>query len=321
VHTTSTRLVRNMSAAIVAGIAAWSSYRHMVTVALNVGEQPQVAYVLPLSVDGMLVVASVAMVDDRRSGRTVRWSARLAFAVGVLASLAANVSAAHPSIGARIVAAWPALALLLTVELLSRAGKPMSAAKAAAQVAAAQAAAEAAAALAAVGKSSLPAPAAVTAAVADRPVSAPPAMPTVERPKVTTPPALVQSALAEASAALAGAATARTNGTKNVNGGKVTAAARSGGGPVRTTATIKQSGPHTTEARLAAVRQRAVDRQRAAERKRVGATRARRTVAETRALAAKIEAERPGVTQEEIAAQLGISARRLREVLATAAAA
>ena len=94
-HTTSTRLVRNLSAAVVAGIAAWSSYRHMVTVALNVGEQPEVAYVLPLSVDGMLVVASVAMVDDRRSGRTVRWSARLAFTIGVLASLAANVSAVY----------------------------------------------------------------------------------------------------------------------------------------------------------------------------------------------------------------------------------
>jgi hypothetical protein len=308
-----------MSAAVVAGIAAWSSYRHMVSVALNVGEQPAVAYVLPLSVDGMLVVASVAMVDDRRSGRTVRWSARLAFAIGVLASLAANVSAAHPSIGARIVAAWPALALLLTVELLSRAGKPMSAAKAAAQVAAAQAAAEAAAALAAVGKSNPPAPVAVTAAIADGAASAPPAAPTVERPRVTTPPALVQSALAEASAALAGAGAARTNGTKSSNG-KVTAAARSSSGPVRTTATIRQSGPHTTEARLAAVRQRAVDRQRAAERKRVGATKARRTVAETRALAAKIEAEQPGVTQEEIAAQLGISARRLREVLATATA-
>jgi hypothetical protein len=39
----------------------------MVEVALAVGERPDVAYVLPLSVDGMLVVASVAMVDDRRS--------------------------------------------------------------------------------------------------------------------------------------------------------------------------------------------------------------------------------------------------------------
>lgn len=118
-----TRLARNLSAAVVAGIAAWSSYHHMVEVALRVGERPDVAYVLPLSVDGMLVVASVAMVDDRRSGRRVRWSARLAFVAGVFASVGANVAAAEPTVGARIVAAWPAVALLLTVELLSRTGR------------------------------------------------------------------------------------------------------------------------------------------------------------------------------------------------------
>ncbi len=37
------------------------------------------------------------------------------------ASVAANTAAAHPSMGARIVAAWPAVALLLVVEMLSRA--------------------------------------------------------------------------------------------------------------------------------------------------------------------------------------------------------
>lgn len=116
-------LARTGSTGVVAGIAAWSSYHHMVDVALRVGERPDVAYVLPLSVDGMLVVASVAMVDDRRAGRTVRWSAKLAFTVGVLASVAANVAHAEPTVGARIVAAWPAVALLLVVELLSRTGR------------------------------------------------------------------------------------------------------------------------------------------------------------------------------------------------------
>ena len=119
----STRTARNISAAVVASIAAWSSYRHMVHVALHVGEQPSIAWVPPLSVDGLLVVASIAMVDDRQAGRTVRWSARIAFAFGIVASLAANVAAAHPTVGARLVAAWPALALLLTVELLSRSGR------------------------------------------------------------------------------------------------------------------------------------------------------------------------------------------------------
>ncbi|KAB1160116.1 DUF2637 domain-containing protein [Micromonospora sp. AMSO12t] len=118
---TPTRLARDVSTVAVAGIAAWSSWSHMVAVALRFGERPEVAYVLPLSVDGMLVVASAAMVEDKRACRRVRWSARTAFAVGVAASVAANIAAAEPSLGARIVAAWPAVALLLVVEMLTRA--------------------------------------------------------------------------------------------------------------------------------------------------------------------------------------------------------
>lgn len=118
-----TRLTSTVGAAAVAGIAAWSSWSHMVGVALAVGERSNVAYVMPLSVDGLLVVASAAMVDDKRAGLRPRLSARIAFAVGVAASLGANVAHAHPTIGARMVAAWPAVALLLVVELLSRRGK------------------------------------------------------------------------------------------------------------------------------------------------------------------------------------------------------
>jgi hypothetical protein len=118
------RLARSVSTAAVTMIAAWSSWSHMVHVALRFGERPEVAYVLPISVDGMLVVASTAMVEDKRAGRDVRWSARLAFGAGVAASVAANIAAARPTVGARIVAAWPALAMLLVVEILSRSRPP-----------------------------------------------------------------------------------------------------------------------------------------------------------------------------------------------------
>ena len=47
---------RTVSAAVVAVIAAASSYTHMAEVALRFGEHPVVAYALPFSVDGMLVV-------------------------------------------------------------------------------------------------------------------------------------------------------------------------------------------------------------------------------------------------------------------------
>jgi hypothetical protein len=118
------RAARNLSAAVVAAIAAWSSYSHMVHVALACGERPEVAYALPLSVDGMLIVATIVMVDDKHRAGRVRPTARLAFTTGVLASIAANIAAAHPSIGARVVNAWPALALLLVVEMLARPPAP-----------------------------------------------------------------------------------------------------------------------------------------------------------------------------------------------------
>lgn len=112
-----------LGAAGVAGVAAWASWSHMVHVALGFGERPEVAYVLPISVDGLLIVSSAAMVHDKRSGRKPRRSAKLAFWIGVVASIGANIEAAQAPIGAKIVAAWPALALLLVVELLSRRGR------------------------------------------------------------------------------------------------------------------------------------------------------------------------------------------------------
>jgi len=93
-------------------ITTWSTLRY--------GERPEVAYGLPFSVDGMLVVATIVMVDDKRRTHRVRPMARLAFTVGVIASIAANIAAAHPTIGARIIDGWPALALLLVVEMLAR---------------------------------------------------------------------------------------------------------------------------------------------------------------------------------------------------------
>lgn len=76
------RLARNVSAGMVAAIAAWSSYSHMTEVALRFGERAEVAYVLPFSVDGLMVVASVTMVDDKQAGRRPRTSARAAFLAG-----------------------------------------------------------------------------------------------------------------------------------------------------------------------------------------------------------------------------------------------
>lgn len=105
-----------LAAGLVALIAAVASYSHMRAVALEYGQTDLIAMLQPLSVDGLVIVGAVAISDGRR--RT--WSAWLAFGVGVLASIAANVLAARPDHIARIVSAWPAVALLLVVEVISR---------------------------------------------------------------------------------------------------------------------------------------------------------------------------------------------------------
>jgi len=52
--------------------------------------------------------------------RRVRWAVRLVLVLGVAASVAANVLHAHPNPVSQTIAAWPPLALLLAVELVSR---------------------------------------------------------------------------------------------------------------------------------------------------------------------------------------------------------
>lgn len=118
-----TRSARNASAAVVAGIAGYASYWHQVSVTLLAGERVELAHIMPLSVDGLLVVASVVMVDARREGRRPSHVTRFFFALGIAASVAANVASAHPTALGRAIASWPAIALLGVVEMLSRKGK------------------------------------------------------------------------------------------------------------------------------------------------------------------------------------------------------
>ncbi|MFJ2081299.1 DUF2637 domain-containing protein [Micromonospora chokoriensis] len=55
---------RLIAAAVIAGIAAWVSYWHMVGVAARYGETDAAAsYLLPISVDGLVVVASISLVE------------------------------------------------------------------------------------------------------------------------------------------------------------------------------------------------------------------------------------------------------------------
>ncbi|OHV44904.1 DUF2637 domain-containing protein [Pseudofrankia sp. BMG5.36] len=52
--------------------------------------------------------------------RRLQWGVRVALTLGVSASIAANVLHAQPSIVGRVMSAWSPVALLITVELISR---------------------------------------------------------------------------------------------------------------------------------------------------------------------------------------------------------
>jgi hypothetical protein len=63
VHRPLWAVCRIAAAALIAGIAAWVSYWHMVGVAARYGETGASPYLLPLSVDGLVVVASICLVE------------------------------------------------------------------------------------------------------------------------------------------------------------------------------------------------------------------------------------------------------------------
>lgn len=105
------------SVTVVALVAAVVSYAHMYELAERSGEAWR-AWLFPLSVDGMLLAATLAIVDRRRAGLPAGWVPWAGLVLGIGASLVANVAAAEPTLTAQAVAAWPPLALAISVETL-----------------------------------------------------------------------------------------------------------------------------------------------------------------------------------------------------------
>jgi hypothetical protein len=109
--------VTTLAVLAVAGVAAVASYEHMRALAELAGEGWR-SWLLPVSVDGLAVAASMTMLVRRRSGVRAGVLPWVALLLGLGASLAANVAAAEPTAVGQLVAAWPPVALLLGYELL-----------------------------------------------------------------------------------------------------------------------------------------------------------------------------------------------------------
>lgn len=70
-HRPALAALRVFATVAIAGIAAWVSYWHMTGVVAKYGETGATPYLLPLSVDGLIVVASVSLVELAGRIRTV----------------------------------------------------------------------------------------------------------------------------------------------------------------------------------------------------------------------------------------------------------
>ena len=115
-------LIRIATAAVVSAVAAFAavvSYSHIYDLARQHGEAGTAGRLLPLSVDGLILAASLVALHEARAGRSVPSLARVALVLGVAATIAANVAygVGYGWAGA-LISAWPAIGFIFSAELL-----------------------------------------------------------------------------------------------------------------------------------------------------------------------------------------------------------
>ena len=113
------RITTALAVVAVAGVAAIISYQHAYELVRSHGESGATARLAPFTVDGLILAASMVMLDASRRSQRVPRLAGWSLAVGIVATVGANLAhgVVHGPIGA-LVSAWPAVALAGSFELL-----------------------------------------------------------------------------------------------------------------------------------------------------------------------------------------------------------
>jgi len=103
----------------VAGIAAYVSYGHAYAVVRAHGETGITARLEPTTIDGLVYASSMVVLYAARRRVPVPCLARWLLGLGIVATLTANMAQgwSHGPVGA-VVAAWPAVSLVGSYELL-----------------------------------------------------------------------------------------------------------------------------------------------------------------------------------------------------------
>lgn len=115
------RAIRGATGAVVTAVAAFAavvSYSHIYDLGHAHGQSGTAARLLPLSVDGLILAASLVILHETRNERPAPALARAMLALGVAATVAANVAyeIAYGALGA-VISAWPAVAFVGTAEM------------------------------------------------------------------------------------------------------------------------------------------------------------------------------------------------------------
>jgi len=123
------RRIRRATAAVVvmiAAFAAYISYRHAYELSSQNGEGAASAWAFPLTIDGLIFSSSMVILRANRHGMRVPFMAWFGMALGILATLGANVAHGVPyGVVGMATSAWPAIALVVSFEMLMRLLKPV----------------------------------------------------------------------------------------------------------------------------------------------------------------------------------------------------
>jgi hypothetical protein len=111
------RLATLAGVVLVALVAAVVSFRHVHELAVRHGEDGLAAALIPLSVDDMIVAASMSVLVASRRGERGAFLTWTMLMVASLASLSVNVVVAEPSLIGRVIAAWPSFVLIGAYEM------------------------------------------------------------------------------------------------------------------------------------------------------------------------------------------------------------
>ncbi len=115
------RVIRFATAAVVCAVAALAavvSYSHIYGLGREHGQGGTAARLLPLSVDGLILAASLVLLHEARNDRDAPRLARLMLWLGIGATIGANIAygAGYGLLGA-LISAWPAVAFIGSVEI------------------------------------------------------------------------------------------------------------------------------------------------------------------------------------------------------------